>query len=72
MCIACRGRFKQQTMVRLQQIEGTIVAFEGYGRSFYLCHKCINDTKKIKGLTKRFKQDEELFVKFLKEQIENG
>jgi len=59
-------------MIRLQQIGERITNYSGEGRSFYLCHECLNDTKKIKGLTKRFKQNEELFVKFLKEQIENG
>lgn len=72
MCIACRGRFEQNSMIRLQQIENKIFGYSGAGRSFYLCHQCVNDSKKVKGLTKRFKQNEELFVKFLKEQIENG
>jgi len=72
MCIACRSRLEQRDMLRLQQLESKIVAYQGYGRSFYICSECINDSKKIKGLTKRFKQNEELFVKFLKEQIENG
>ncbi len=72
MCVACRGRFEKKSLTRLQQKEECIVPFQGVGRSFYLCRDCINDTKKIKGLTKRFRQNEEHFVKFLKEQIENG
>jgi len=72
MCIACRGRFEKKSLTRLQHKEECIVLFQGVGRSFYLCRDCINDTKKIKGLTKRFRQNEEHFVKFLKEQIENG
>ncbi len=59
-------------MVRLQQESNQVIKYRGYGRSFYLCHDCINNTKKIKGLTKRFKQNEERFVKFLKELIKNG
>jgi len=59
-------------MMRLQHVDEKIQAYQGWGRSFYLCHACQNDSKKIKSLTKRFKQDEKLFVKFLKEQIENG
>ncbi|MBN2824376.1 MAG: DUF448 domain-containing protein [Campylobacterales bacterium] len=72
MCIACRGRYEKPTLIRLQQKQKHIVPFCGVGRSFYLCCSCINDPKKIKGLTKRFAQNEEHFVKFLKEQIENG
>jgi len=59
-------------MVRLQQMHGNIIAYKGSGRSFYLCRECIDNNKKIKGLTKRFKQDEEQFVKFLKELVKNG
>jgi hypothetical protein len=33
---------------------------------------CIKNEKKIKGLVKRFKQDEEQFTKLLKELIKNG
>jgi len=49
-----------------------VIAFDGKGRSFYLCDLCAKNEKKIKGLTKRFKQDEERFVKLLKELINNG
>ncbi len=59
-------------MARLQQDSNQVIKYPGHGRSFYLCQDCINNTKKIKGLTKRFKQDEERFVKFLKELIKNG
>jgi len=58
-------------MVRLQQVESEIVAYQGSGRSFYVCNECINNNK-IKGLTKRFRQDRERFVKFLKELVKNG
>ena len=59
-------------MVRLEQEGQEIIAYRGQGRSFYICHDCINNEKKIKGLTKRFKQDRERFVKFLKELVKNG
>lgn len=66
MCIACRSRHPQNTLIRLKQ-EGTeVVAFDGEGRSFYLCGVCVANEKKIKGLVKRFKQDEERFTKLLK------
>jgi len=56
----------------LKQEGQDVTAFDGTGRSFYLCGECIKNEKKIKGLTKRFKQNEERFVKLLKELINNG
>ncbi len=72
MCIACRSRHPQNTLIRLKLEGKDVVAFDGQGRSFYLCDSCSQNEKKIKGLTKRFKQDEECFVKLLKELINNG
>ncbi len=66
MCIACRSRHPQNTMIRLKQKDSEVVAFDGKGRSFYLCDMCIDNEKKMKGLVKRFKQDEERFTKLLK------
>ncbi len=72
MCIACRGRYAQSTLIRLKPEGKDIVAFDGKGRSFYLCDICSRNEKKIKGLVKRFKQDEEQFTKLLKELMKNG
>ena len=72
MCIACRSRHPQNTLIRLKLEGKDVVAFDGRGRSFYLCDICSTNEKKIKGLTKRFKQDAEYFVKLLKELIKNG
>ncbi|WP_415407384.1 DUF448 domain-containing protein [Sulfurovum sp. CS9] len=72
MCIACRSRYPQNTLIRLKLEGKDVVAFDGRGRSFYLCDICSTNEKKIKGLTKRFKQDEERFVKLLKELMKNG
>jgi len=72
MCISCRSRHPQNSLIRLKQEAQNVIAFDGKGRSFYLCDLCIKNEKKIKGLTKRFKQDEERFVKLLKELINNG
>jgi predicted RNA-binding protein YlxR (DUF448 family) len=49
----------QSSMVRLKHRDDLIVKYDGYGRSFYICPKCSQDMKKIKFLSKRFKQDEE-------------
>jgi len=72
MCISCRDRHPQKSLIRLKLEGKDIVVFDGKGRSFYLCDTCSRNEKKIKGLTKRFKQDEERFVKLLKELINNG
>jgi predicted RNA-binding protein YlxR (DUF448 family) len=72
MCISCRDRHPQKSLIRLKLEGKDVVAFDGKGRSFYLCESCSKNEKKIKGLTKRFKQDEERFVKLLKELVKNG
>ena len=72
MCIACRSRHPQNTLIRLRQDGKEVIAFVGIGRSFYLCVECIKNEKKVKGLVKRFKQDLEPFTKLLKELMNNG
>ena len=72
MCIACRTRHPKNSLIRLKQEDGNVIAFNGSGRSFYLCGICSINEKKIKGLVKRFKQDKEQFTKLLKELINNG
>jgi len=66
MCIACRNRYPQNTLIRLKQVAKEIIAFDGRGRSFYLCRGCLEDPRKIEGLSKRFGQDKEKFVLFLR------
>jgi predicted RNA-binding protein YlxR (DUF448 family) len=65
MCIACRSRHPQNTLIRLKLSGKEVVAFDGFGRSFYLCDECVKNEKKVKGLVKRFKQDLEQFIKLL-------
>ena len=72
MCISCRDRHPQKSLIRLKLEGKDVVAFDGKGRSFYLCAVCSKNEKKIKGLVKRFKQDEEQFTKLLKELVKNG
>ena len=67
MCIACRSRHPQNTLIRLKQEGNEVVASDGKGRSFYLCDMCVSNEKKINGLVKRFKQNKERFTKLLKE-----
>jgi len=65
MCIACRSRHPQNTLIRLKLSGKEVVTFDGFGRSFYLCDECVKNEKKVKGLVKRFKQDSEQFIKLL-------
>ncbi len=65
MCITCRSRHPQKSLIRLKQDGKEIVAFDGTGRSFYLCESCVKDEKKCKGLAKRFKQDPEQLARLL-------
>ena len=67
MCIACRSRSPQHTLIRLKQEGNDVIAYNGYGRSFYLCEDCSKNEKKVKGLVKRFRLEEERFVKLLME-----
>ena len=45
MCIVCRERFAQSSLLRLQCREGNLESYEGIGRSFYLCSKCMEHKK---------------------------
>ncbi|BAF72915.1 YlxR family protein [Sulfurovum sp. NBC37-1] len=65
MCIACRSRHPQKSLIRLKHDGKEIVQFNGMGRSFYLCKSCVKDDKKLKGLAKRFKQDAEQLARLL-------
>jgi len=65
MCITCRSRHPQTSLIRLKLNGKEIVAFNGNGRSFYLCKECVIDEKKLKGLAKRFKQNPEQLARLL-------
>ncbi|SFZ98378.1 COG2740: Predicted nucleic-acid-binding protein implicated in transcription termination [hydrothermal vent metagenome] len=72
MCISCRNRHPQNSLIRLKQEGQIVIEFDGTGRSFYLCGECANNNKQIKGLMKRFKQEEERFIKLLKKLIDKS
>lgn len=57
MCVACRGRFRQDSLLRLQIVCGKVVAFHGFGRSFYLCESCLESKNCEKIIGKIFKID---------------
>ncbi len=62
MCLACRSKHPQNTLIRLKQKGKDVIASNGMGRSFYICDICSASEKKIRGLVKRFKQDEAQFT----------
>ncbi|WP_394980865.1 DUF448 domain-containing protein [uncultured Helicobacter sp.] len=54
MCVACRARFLQDELQRFQVVQNALCAFSGAGRSIYLCVRCYNDTKMMRGVMKRY------------------
>ncbi|WP_292656980.1 DUF448 domain-containing protein [Nitratifractor sp.] len=72
MCIACRNREPQHTLIRIQFEGGRVIPYRGQGRSSYICRACSQNTKRIKQLSKRFRIEEEAFVKLLKECYTDG
>ena len=47
MCVACRERFEQKSLLRLQCEQQRLLLFSGSGRSFYLCAECTGNEKKV-------------------------
>ncbi len=56
MCVTCRGRFLQNTLLRLRCSDKSLQHFTNHGRSFYLCHECLgNEAKVVKSLMRQCK-----------------
>ncbi|WP_456458380.1 DUF448 domain-containing protein [Nitratifractor sp.] len=72
MCIACRNRESQHSLIRIQFIKNRAVAYTGSGRSYYVCQECGRTPKRIKKIIKQFKLDEEDFLKLIKELDTDG
>ena len=72
MCIACRNRESQHSLIRIQFVENRAIAYTGSGRSFYLCRECGRNPKRIRQITKRYKLEEEDFLKLIKELDTDG
>ncbi|WP_121022804.1 YlxR family protein [Helicobacter vulpis] len=51
-CVCCRQRLMQAVLLRFSVQEGRIVAFQGSGRSFYLCGACIHAKNACKQVLK--------------------
>ncbi len=58
MCILCRSRRAQNTLLRLQCHDKNLVRFTGAGRSFYLCESCFDHKKLDRALARQCKTGE--------------
>ncbi|PHR55738.1 MAG: hypothetical protein COA44_09795 [Arcobacter sp.] len=70
MCLQCRQRFPQGDLLRLQCKDKKIQAFDGIGRSQYVCVTCIENPKLVKQLAGRckcVKESHEEIISLLKE-----
>jgi predicted RNA-binding protein YlxR (DUF448 family) len=67
MCILCRKRLCQKSLIRFKYQDDLVVGYDGKGRSFYLCMECSQDHKKLLALSKRFGQDKEYIVSIVEE-----
>jgi uncharacterized protein len=72
MCVVCRERFAQFSLLRLQCKEGSLQPYSGEGRSFYLCRSCVEHKKTPGQLSRQCKSgaNAELMIR-LKEIIVN-
>jgi len=77
MCIVCRQRALQESLQRLQIINGELVLFSKTGRSFYICKACMtnNEKKVVKILNNKCKTNHKAMMDFgktFKETATNG
>lgn len=74
MCVFCRIRSRQTEMIRLQcNFQKELVLFTGSGRSFYLCHNCINEKNIVKKVERYCKSKENIkeMIYQIKERLVN-
>ncbi len=55
MCIVCRTRAAQSTLIRLQCQDSVLKVFTGVGRSFYVCQNCIDSKSAPRALARQCK-----------------
>ncbi|KIM09112.1 MAG: hypothetical protein KU28_00260 [Sulfurovum sp. PC08-66] len=75
MCIQCRERFAQDTLIRLQHNQGMIIPYSGQYRSFYVCGSCASKARTVNAIMGRYKIDKSAFERVsqtLKDSIVNG
>jgi len=58
MCVACRDRFPQHILIRMQCENRELIPYSDVGRSFYLCKSCIDkdDKNLVRALSSRCKR----------------
>jgi len=66
MCIVCKGRFEQKTLIRFQITNGKFLEFSKVGRSNYICSTCIclEERRLIKIFNGRFKLKYKKIIEF--------
>ena len=70
MCIVCRRRMAQKSLLRLQCRQKALVRFTGSGRSFYLCESCFEEKKLERALARQCQTgDTQMLLNQLKEII---
>ena len=69
-CIVCRNKFNQNDLLRLQCKDKILTSFNGVGRSFYLCDKCCNSTKRVLNSIYRQCKNKADYENNLKEMVE--
>ncbi|MDR0664215.1 MAG: DUF448 domain-containing protein [Helicobacteraceae bacterium] len=69
-CVACRGKFEQKALYRLQCKDNRVVAYANRGRSFYLCAKCVTAPKISKQIARYCKKEVDTkLIESLKEKL---
>ncbi len=59
MCINCRTRALQKDLFRLQCKDKELIKHTNFGRSFYICHECLEIKNKnlLKALSRACKKE---------------
>jgi predicted RNA-binding protein YlxR (DUF448 family) len=71
-CISCRVKKEKNKLIRLQCINKNLTAFNGTGRSFYLCSECEQNKKKNEKALFRQCRNKLNYFEQLKEIVKNG
>ena len=69
-CIVCRDKFDKNDLLQLQCKDKKLTSFNGVGRSFYLCSKCCDDTKRVLNSIYRQCKNKADYENNLKEMVE--
>ncbi len=70
MCVICRERFPQSSLLRLQCQNRSIISFSGNGRSFYFCNNCFDTKSTARALARQCKTNAtQILLQQLKEII---